>query len=174
MIGLYRALSLVIAAGVASAQPSQAARASIVIGGKTISVNYSAPAVRGRRIFGPGGVVSRDASYPVWRAGADAATAFHTDADLVVGNLKVPKGDYSIYALVKDPNAWELIINKQTGQWGLTYNPALDLGRIPMTMSKPAAPIERLRYTLSDVGGGKATLRLEWENHIASVPIIVK
>jgi hypothetical protein len=49
-----------------------------------------------------------------------------------------------------------------------------DLGRVKMTMSKPPAPIEKLKYTLSDLGGNKAKLQLEWENHIASVPITVK
>jgi hypothetical protein len=50
----------------------------------------------------------------------------------------------------------------------------MDLGRVKMTMSKPPAPIEILEYELSGSGGNQATLRLEWENHIASVPIIVK
>ena len=171
---LQCASALIVAAGFASAQLSPPAQASLTVGRKTISIEYSAPTARGRRIFGAGGVVSRDASYPVWRAGANAATAFHTDADLGVGGLMVPKGDYTIYVLVKDPNAWELILNKQTGQWGLSYIQAQDLGRVKMIMSKPSAPIETLKYTLSDEGGNKVKLQLEWENHIASVPITVK
>jgi hypothetical protein len=168
------ASGVILAAGFVAAQQSPPAQANVTVGGTTISIKYSAPAARGRRIFGDGGVVSHDGSYPVWRAGANAATAFHTDADLEVGRLKVPKGDYSVYVLVEDPNAWELILNKQTGQWGLTYNQRQDLGRVKMTMSKPPAPIERLKYTLSDEGGNRAKLQLEWENHIASVPITVK
>jgi hypothetical protein len=153
---------------------SPPAQASVTIVGRTLSIAYSAPSVRNRQIFGDGGLVSKDATYPVWRAGANAATAFHTDADLVLGGLNVPKGDYTLYVLVKDPNAWELVINKQTGQWGLTYNAPQDLGRVKMTMSKPAAPIETLRYVLSGEGGNNGMLRLEWENHIASVPFTVK
>jgi hypothetical protein len=153
---------------------SPAAQASVTMAGRTLGIKYSAPSVRKRQIFGDGGLISKDATYPVWRAGANAATAFHTDADLVLGGLNVPKGDYTLYVLVKDPNAWELIINKQTGQWGLTYTASQDLGRVRMTMSKPPAPIETLRYVLSDEGGNKGTLRLEWENHIASVPFAVK
>jgi hypothetical protein len=153
---------------------SPPAETSVTIAGKAMTIKYSAPSVRGRQIFGEGGVISKDRTYPVWRAGANAATAFHTDADLDVGGLNVPKGDYTLYILPKDPEAWELIINKQTGQWGLTYNAAQDLGRVKMTMSKPPALIETLKYTLSDQGGNKATLLLEWENHIASVAITVK
>ena len=158
----------------ASAQPSPPARASVTIAGKALAIKYSAPSVRGRKIFGEGGRVSQDPTYPVWRGGANAATAFHTDADLEVGDLKVPKGDYTLFFLVSDPGQWQLIINKETGQSGLAYKRDMDLGRVKMDMSKPPALIETLKYTLSDLGGNKGKLQLEWENHIASVPITVK
>ena len=164
---------MALAVSLASAQ-SPPAQATVTVGGKNITIRYSAPSVRGRQIFGDGGVVSNDGTYPVWRAGANAATAFHTDADLDVGGVSVPKGDYTLYVLVKNPDAWELIINKQTGQWGLRYDASSDLGRIKMTMAKPPAPIEKLKYTLIDEGGNKVKLQLEWEKHIASVPITVK
>lgn len=157
----------------ASAQ-SPSAHTSVAIGGKTLSINYSAPSVRRRKIFGPGGLLSQDPTYPVWRAGANSATAFHTDADLDIGGLRVPKGDYTLYALVADPDNWQLIVSKETGQWGLTYNPKMDLGRVKMMMSKPPAPIETYKMTLSSTGPNTAKLQLEWENHIASVPITVK
>lgn len=160
-------------AQIATAQ-SPAAQTSVTIGGKTLSIHYSAPSVRGRKIFGPGGLLSNDPTYPVWRAGANSATAFHTDADLDIGGLNVPKGDYTIYAQVADPNNWQLIISKETGQWGLTYNPKMDLGRVKMTMSKPAARIEVYKMTLSSTGANSGKLQMEWENHIASVPITVK
>ena len=85
------ALVLLGARGV-SAQDSPAATASVTVYGKTISIKYSAPSVRGRVIFGPGNLVSKDPTYPVWRAGANAATLLQTDADLMIGNLAVPKG----------------------------------------------------------------------------------
>jgi len=152
--------------------PSQ--QATVTVAGKTLTIKYSAPSVRGRQIFGDGGVVSHDKTYPAWRAGANRATAFHTDADLDVGGLNVPAGDYTLFVWVKDPDAWQLIINKQTGQWGLTYKEDQDLGRVKMTMSKPAAPAETLKYTFTDEGGNKAKLTIEWENHVASVPITLK
>ena len=131
-----------------------------MLAGKTISIKYSAPSVRGRQIFGDGGVVSHDKTYPVWRAGANRATAFHTDADLNVGGSVVPAGDYTLFVLVKDPDAWQLIINKQTGQWGLTYKEDQDLARVKMDMSKPAAPVETLKYTLTNEESNKVTLTL--------------
>jgi hypothetical protein len=171
---LRAAVAVTIFAGCALAQVSPPATASATIGGKKIAIDYCAPSVLGRKIFGDGGRISQDPNYPVWRAGANSATAFHTDADLSIGGLSVPKGDYTLYVNIKDPEHWEFIVNKQTGQWGLTYEQGQDLGRVKMTMSKPASPVETLKYTISDLGGNKGKLQLEWENHIASVPIALK
>jgi hypothetical protein len=118
--------------------------------------------VRGRQIFGDGGVISKDKTYPVWRAGANAATAFHTDADLDIKGLAVPKGDYTLFVLTK-PEPWQLIINKQTSQWGLSYDQAQDLGRVPMDISKPPALIETLKYTLTSTGASSGKLQFEWD-----------
>src|SRR5262249_49534707 len=129
------------------AQQSPPARATATIGGKTVQVQYSAPSVRGRKIFGPGGLLSRDPTYPMWRAGANAATTFKTEGSLDVGGLSVPAGSYTLYVNVKDPEQWELVISKAIGQWGLTYpGPSSDLGRVKMTMSRSAAPVETLKY----------------------------
>ena len=160
--------------GAAFAQ-SPPARATAAIGGKTAQVQYSAPSVRGRRIFGDGGLLSRDPTYPVWRAGANAATTFKTEGALDVGGLTVPAGAYTLYVDVKDPEQWTLVVSKQTGQWGLTYpGPSSDLGRVKMTMSKPLALVETLKYTLTDKGGGAGELRLEWEQHVATVALHAK
>ena len=164
---------LIAITGLASAQ-SPPATATVTVGGKTITIKYSAPSVRGRKIFGDGGLISGDPHYPVWRAGANAATALHTDADLDIGGMNVPKGDYTLFVNVKDPDHWDLIVNKQTKQWGLAYQADMDLGHVKMNMSKPAAPIETFKISLAGEGGNKAKLTLEWENHVASVPIMVK
>jgi hypothetical protein len=168
---------VVIAGAVVAAQQkpvlSPPAETSVTIAGKAIAIKYGAPSVRGRQIFGEGGVVSKDKTYPVWRAGANSATSLHTEADLDIKGLTVPKGDYTIFALV-NVTPWQLIINKQTGQWGLTYNAGQDLGRVPMEMSKPPAPIETYKMTLSSTGPNAGMLKLEFENVVASVPFTVK
>ena len=173
-IAIFAIAILSLSSALSAQAPSPDATTSVTIGGKALTIKYAAPSVRGRQIFGPGGLISKDPNYPVWRAGANSATAFHTDADLTIGTLSVPRGDYTIYALVEDPNNWQLIINKQTGQWGLDYSQGQDLGRVKMTMSKPPAPIEVYKMTLSATGPKSAKLQLEWEQHIASVPITVK
>jgi hypothetical protein len=170
---------LLLAAAVLSAQQgppkSPPATASATIAGNAITITYNSPAVRGRaaHIFDKGGLISHDPTYPVWRAGANTATKLHTDADITLGGLKVPKGDYSLYVDIADPDNWELIVNKQSGQWGTKYDKAQDLGRVKMTMSKPMAPVENLEYKLEALGGTTGKLTLEWENHSGSVLIAV-
>jgi hypothetical protein len=167
---------VLLAAATMTFAQSPAATESKVINGKTITIAYSSPRVNGRegKLFGKDGRIAKDPNYPIWRAGANAATKLHTDADLEVGNLAVPKGDYTLYVDLSDPNNWVLVINKLTGQWGLKYDKSQDLGRVKMTMSKPPSPIENLKYTITSEGGNKAKLTLEWENHIASVPVTVR
>jgi hypothetical protein len=173
--GLHYVLSAVVlaCANTLFAQ-SPPARATATIGGKSVQVQYSAPSVRGRKIFGDGGLLSRDPTYPAWRAGANAATLFKTEGALDVGGLTVPAGTYTLYVWVKDPEQWDLIVSKQAGQWGLTYSPSADLGRVKMTMSKPPALVETLKYALTDKGGGAGELRLEWEQRVATVPLHAK
>ena len=150
---------------------SPPANTSVTINGKTIAIKYSAPSMRGRKIFNGAGALQPDNT--IWRAGANEATALHTDADLDIGGLAVPKGDYTLFVWL-DPQQWKLVVNKQTGQFGTEYHQEQDLGRVPMTVSKPPAPIETYKMTLSSTGGNKGKLQLEWENVIASVPFTVK
>jgi hypothetical protein len=159
-------------AGLGFAQ-SPKAETSVTIGGKAITIKYSAPSVRGRKIFGADGLISKDPHYPVWRAGANEATALHTDADLMIGSLNVPKGDYTLFVDTA-ANPWQLIVSKATGEWGLAYDKSKDLGRVPMKMSKPPALVETYKMTLSSTGGNKGKLDLAWENVDASVDFTAK
>ena len=144
------------------ARPSPPAETAVSLGGKNVVIKYSSPSMRGRKIFGelvPFG--------KIWRAGANEATALHTDAAIVLGDLTVPAGDYTLF-VVPEKDSWTLVVNKQTGQWGLTYNQDQDLGRTKMKLSK-IAPMESYKMTLSD-----HDLKLEWEETAASVPLKLK
>jgi len=163
-------LVLGFTASLASAQKplSPPADTSVTINGKKISIHYSAPSMRGRKIFGDLEGYGR-----VWRTGANEATVLDTAADLNIAGLKVPKGKYSLFTFL-DPNQWQLIVNKQTGMSGLDYDQTQDLGRVKMTMSKPAAPIETFKISLESAGGNKGKLTLAWENTVASAPFTVE
>src|SRR5271154_6655393 len=161
---------------------------SVTINGKQIWIFYHAPSVRGRKIFGGADTLQPEGS--VWRLGADYATVLHTDADLDINGLAVPKGDYALYADL-DNGQWKLIVNKTLMAaarhiWGVgvspdgiregatTDDPATELGRASLTMGKPSSPVETLKITLSGTGGAKGKLLVEWENVTASAPFIVK
>ena len=168
------ALTFAALAVTGCAQPlSPPAETSVTIAGKTISIKYSAPSVRGRKIFTDDGILTKDATYPVWRAGANTATELDTTGELTIGSLKVPAGKHSLYVLL-DKAGWKLIVNKETGQSGMTYDAKQDVGRVPMTMGKPASMVEKYKMTLSSLGGNKGRLTLEWDTTMASVDFTVE
>ena len=109
--------------------------------------------------------------YPVWRAGANEATALVTTGDFTLGDLAVPAGSYTLFVDISDPDNWSLIVSKATGEWGLAYDGTKDLGRTKMTMTKPPAMVENLVYTITDNGNGSGTLTLAWEDQSASLSI---
>ena len=147
---------------------SPAAETSVTINGKKITINYSAPSMRNRKIFG-----SLVPFNQVWRTGANAATELTTDANLNINGLQVPKGKYSLFTYVQ-PDSWELIVNKQTGMSGLDYDKGQDLGRVKMTVTKTPAPVETLKITLEKAGGNKARITMAWEETMASIAFTVE
>jgi hypothetical protein len=154
---------------------SPPATAAVAVGGKSITITYSSPRVNGRegKIFTADGLIKQThKSYPVWRAGANAATTLITSNNLRLGDLHVPAGTYTLFVDISDPAHWMLIVSKDTGEWGLSYDPTKDLGRTPMTMSKPPALVEDLTYTLTDEND-RGTLTLAWEDVSASVNFTV-
>ncbi len=138
---------------------------SAPLAGKKITVSYGRPYVKGRAIFGtlvPWG--------QVWRTGADEATTFITEADVVIGGLKVPKGEYALFTIPTEKQ-WTLVVNKTAKQWGaFKYDAAQDLGRVPMTVAAAAKPVEQ--FTIELVPAGKqVTLKMSWDKTVASVAI---
>ena len=136
--------------------------------GKTISVNYSSPRMRGRKIFGD--VVPFG---EVWRVGADDATAFFTNVDLIVGGKNIPAGRYTLFAL-PTPAKWTLIVSKKIGEWGIPYpGEKFDFALMDMKISKLPAPLEN--FTISfDQAGSSCTMKLDWESTRASIEISEK
>jgi len=133
--------------------------------GKGVKVDYSSPRAKGRKIFG--GLVPYG---QVWRTGANEATTFVADADVIVDGQNVPAGSYTIFT-VPEADKWTLVISKKTGEWGTDYpGPGEDLVRVPMSVSKTAGPVENFTIGFFQ-SGGKCTLHAEWENTRATVDI---
>ena len=150
--------SILWAQGDKSNRPSPPATATGKVGGSTITINYSSPAVKGRKIWGE--LVPYD---KVWRAGANEATIFATDKDIMVEGKPLKAGKYSLYAIPGEKE-WTIIFNSQTGQWGIkmdgstTEDPAKDVLRAKVKPQKSKAMNERLTYTVDKNG-----FALVWE-----------
>ena len=161
---LVLTLNAVAVQGDKSNRPSPPGTAELTLNGKKITIEYSRPSMRGRKIVG--GLVPYD---QVWRTGANEATSLKTEIDLVIGGVNVLQGSYTLYTLPAQ-NGWKLIINKQTGQWGTEYDQSQDLARIPMKVEKLPSPVEQFTISLdkTKVGG---VLKLDWENTRAWVDL---
>jgi hypothetical protein len=152
-----------------SRRPSPPATAKCELaGGKSVTIDYSSPRMKGRKIYGdlvPFG--------QVWRAGANEATTLVTSSDVVVGGKTVPAGSYTIFT-IPGADKWTLIINKKTGEWGIPYKYESDeLARVGMNVSKLPAPVEN--FTIAyDKSGSACTLQMDWETTRASVEIAAK
>ena len=152
-----------------NARPSPPAKATCDLGGgKSITIDYSSPRAKGRKVFG--GLVPFG---QVWRTGANEATTFVSNADLKVGGSDVPAGSYTIFT-VPESDKWTLVISKKSGEWGTNYpGPSEDLVRVPMKVSPTSGAVENLTIGF-DKGAGGCALRIEWENTRASVDVAKK
>ena len=119
---------------------------STTIEGKTIAVKHSPQSLKGQKIFG-----------------------FHTEADLVFKGATVPKGDYTLY-IIGDTGNWKLAISKQTAAKAGVYDAKLDVGRVPMTVTKSPAAVEACKLKLTKTAALAAKIEVAWENTVATVP----
>jgi hypothetical protein len=163
---LLLALCTFATGALAKQRPSPSASAQFTFpDGKTLKIDYSSPRMRGRKIYG--GLVPYG---KVWRAGANEATTFVTDAGLIVGDQDVPAGRYTIFTLPEE-GKWTLIISKKTGEWGIPYpGEQFDFTRAPMEVSKLNAPVEDFTISLVQTPDG-CSMNLDWDVTRATILI---
>jgi hypothetical protein len=174
------ALFLIAIASLAFAQqdkskrPSPPAQATCKLpDGKAITVDYSSPRAKGRKIFGTSGESALVPYGEVWRTGANEATAMMNNTALTVDGKDVPAGTYTLFT-VPDKDKWTLIINKKTGEWGIPYKYEKDeLARVNMDVSKTAGPVENFTIAFDQMGGA-CTMHLDWADTRASVKFVGK
>ncbi|GAB5410450.1 MAG: hypothetical protein BalsKO_28150 [Balneolaceae bacterium] len=146
---------------------SGAVEEEFMVKGATFNVSYGSPVRRGRDLFG--GIVPWGER---WRTGANRATHFSTSKELVMGDLRVPAGDYTLFT-IPEADGGTLIINKQTGQNGRSYDQSRDLGRVPMQLSTKADNTEVFTIIVDEVDTG-GVLKLIWGETVFSVPFEIK
>jgi hypothetical protein len=150
-------------------RPSPFAKVVQTVGLTDITVDYSSPGVKGRKIWG--GLVPYD---QMWRAGANGATKITFSRDVTFADKPVPAGSYAFF-VIPTKGAWTVILSKKADQAGIgrDYKQADDLLRVQVTPK--AAPFrERLAYLVTDFTDDKASLDLEWEKVRLAIPIAVQ
>jgi len=136
--------------------------------GKTVHIDYSSPRMKGRKIFGD--LVPYD---QVWRTGANEATTFVIDANLMVGDQTVPAGSYTLFT-VPSEKAWTLIVSKKTKEWGTPYpGEADDLVRAKMKASQFTPAVENMTIDLK-LTGDVCTLSVSWDHTLATIGLVEK
>ncbi|MBI1751688.1 MAG: DUF2911 domain-containing protein [Acidobacteria bacterium] len=151
--------------------------------GKWITVDYSAPILRGRaEIFGKGADFGKGVSGgdPVWRAGANQTTRFKTEVPLVIGGKTIAAGEYSLFVDLKE-GAWTFILssqpalskwdaNEKKATWGATnYDPKFDVVRAPMKLVKGHLSLDQLTFSFVNMTQQGGSLALAWDTQNASV-----
>lgn len=149
-----------------SKRPSPPATATGKVGDATITIDYSSPSIKGRKMFGghlPYG--------KLWRAGANEATIFQTDKDIIVDGKKLPAGKYTFFATPGE-NEWTIFFNSETGQWGdkkdgsTNMDPAKTVLSFTVKAKKLDNLKEKLEYTVANNG-----FSLQWEYADVFIPV---
>lgn len=138
------------------------------IGKALIKLDYGRPLVRGRTLLG--GIIPYD---QVWRTGANAATQLSTSASIKLEGLELAPGTYTLWTRPSRTGV-QLIVNKQSGQWGTEYDARQDLGHVPLTIGSNKVPLERFTITVEPTTKNAGNLAFEWGNFRWMVPIVAK
>lgn len=137
------------------AQKNPRGTSTLDINGKTVSVEYGQPTLKGRSVDE---LLGKLKPGEVWRLGADKSTTFSTAIDLMFGDVALPAGEYSLWARREADNSWKLAFNKQHGQWGMQHDAAQDLVAAPLKETKLSSPQEMLTISMDKSG----MLVIEW------------
>ena len=134
---------------------------SATVGTAAVKVCYGRPKLNNRTAVG--GTLAPFGK--LWRTGANEPTMIHTSAPIMLGNLRLEAGSYSIYT-IPAAGEWAILVNKGTEQWGTAYPEAQELGRTTGAVTATAAPVEQFTIRLSSTA-----LVMEWEKTRVTVPV---
>jgi len=155
-------------------------------GGSWIDIHYGRPILRGRQgIFGEGAEYGQRlyAGAPLWRVGADETTTFTTEVDLLIGGQRLAAGEYTIFADLANPTAWELIfttwgvkddfreenLNALWGAYG--YTDEKDVMQTTMSVQTLDYSMDQLAIGFTDTRQQGGNLYVIWDNQLATVPV---
>jgi hypothetical protein len=134
-----------------------------------IFINYGRPAVRERTVWG-GVLVPYDS---VWRTGANEATHLATSKTIVLGDMTLAPGLYSLWTQHTRAGTF-LIVNKQVGQWGTEYQASQDIGRVKMDLARTPEHVEDFTITVRAMGPTRGAFDFAWGDSVATATFTVK
>jgi uncharacterized protein (DUF2141 family) len=182
LVLLAAAIALTLTAAAQQQRLSPHETIGAVVDGNRVTIVYGRPYVKHpgtgevRKIWG--GLVPYG---QVWRTGADEATLLITQKTIELGGVAIPAGAYTLWTLPTEDGKAKLIVNKQIGQWGmsskdpkLTYDPALDVGRIELKKEALEGPVSQFTISVAANAAGGGVLKLAWENTQYSTTFTVK
>ncbi|EON76729.1 hypothetical protein ADIS_2788 [Lunatimonas lonarensis] len=147
-------------------QASPPSKTTQLVGLTQISLEYSRPSVRDRKIFGtlvPYG--------EVWRTGANSATTFEFSTDVSIEGRSLPAGKYALYS-IPGSSTWTLIFYRNTSLWGaIGYDPKDDVFRIQVPRRKLKSSVETFEIGFNNITDTGTTIRLQWEKSEVSFRI---
>ena len=145
-----------------SERKSPPAEVTKKVGDATITIKYSQPSMRGREIYGD--LVPFN---EVWRTGANEATTFETDKDLMINGKKLPAGKYALFTIPGEEE-WTIIFNSKHDQWGAySYKEEDDVLRVKATPEKHKKT-EKMTFVITEEG----VINLDWAE--TRVPFTIK
>lgn len=148
-----------------SKRPSPPATASAKVNGKTITINYSQPSVKGRDVWDPKGNLAPYGK--VWRTGANEATTFETSGTLKVEGKDLPAGKYSLFTIPGEKE-WTIIFNKVAEQWGhYKYDEKEDVLRVKVPSHK--SPKANEKFVIEAANSG--TISLAWDKTLVDFKV---
>ena len=142
--------------GTAWAQRNPRGTAALTLNGKKVSIEFGRPSLKGRTAQAL--LDGLKVGGKPWRLGADKSTTFSTEGDLDFNGVTVPAGQYSLWVRKTADNAFGLVFNKQTGQWGTEYDGSKDLVTVPLKQEKESGAEELLIGLENEAGGGEITI----------------
>ncbi|MFT4855209.1 MAG: hypothetical protein ACI8YP_000638 [Algoriphagus sp.] len=155
---LVGSMSSAFAQQIQMPQASPSAKIAQQVGLSNVTVDYSRPSTKGRKIFGelvPFG--------EVWRTGANGATLLTFSTDVIISGKNVPAGQYALYA-IPNKSEWTMILSKNTKLWGaIGYDESDDLLRLNVSPNKLSRNYETMEITFADMTDTGANLSIKWE-----------
>ncbi|MBM3922500.1 MAG: DUF2911 domain-containing protein [Sphingomonadales bacterium] len=144
--------------------PTQTLKQDFGLG--SIEINYSRPAVKGRKVFGD--LVPYGA---IWRTGANNATTLQFSEEVSIGGVTLAPGKYGLLS-IPDKEKWTLIISKQTDVTSPSaYKPEMDLVRVTASVEKLKYDVENFTIAINDIKPNSCQLSLSWDKTQVNLPI---